>query len=219
MTPHLFHCKNVTEGNMIPKQKWSHMTWEILSKTFIWPQIATCVTSAHNWPSTNFLTMWPVTAACGKIAHTVFPNQLGPNLITMGINATYDLISPFTVPLFNINGSRSNMRMHFKMCPKIMTPHLFDCKNVTEGNGTQTKMVSYDLGILGKTLIWPHIVTCVTSAHNWPLTNFFPLWLNITKLLIQCPLMSWTKFHYHGHQCHLWPHFTIHSSIVQYEWK
>ena len=35
MTPHLFDCKNVTEGNMIPKQKWSHMTWEILGKTFI----------------------------------------------------------------------------------------------------------------------------------------------------------------------------------------
>ena len=33
MTPHLFDCKNVTEGNMIPKQKWSHITWGILGKT------------------------------------------------------------------------------------------------------------------------------------------------------------------------------------------
>ena len=33
MTPHFFDYKNVTEGNMIPKQKWSHMTWEILDKT------------------------------------------------------------------------------------------------------------------------------------------------------------------------------------------
>ena len=35
MTPHLFDCKKVTEGNMIPKQKWSHMTWDILGKTLI----------------------------------------------------------------------------------------------------------------------------------------------------------------------------------------
>ena len=35
MTPHLFECKNGTEGNMTPKQKWPHMTWGILGKTFI----------------------------------------------------------------------------------------------------------------------------------------------------------------------------------------
>ena len=35
MTPHQFECKNATEGNMIPKQKWSHMTQHILGKTFI----------------------------------------------------------------------------------------------------------------------------------------------------------------------------------------
>ena len=33
MTPHLFECKNGTEGNMTPKQKWSHMTEDILGKT------------------------------------------------------------------------------------------------------------------------------------------------------------------------------------------
>ena len=35
MMPHLFECKNVTEGNMTPKQKWYNMTLEILGKTFI----------------------------------------------------------------------------------------------------------------------------------------------------------------------------------------
>ena len=35
MTPHLFECKNATEGNMTPKQKWSHMTQDILGKTLI----------------------------------------------------------------------------------------------------------------------------------------------------------------------------------------
>ena len=30
MTPHLFEHKNGTERNMILKQKWSHMTWDIL---------------------------------------------------------------------------------------------------------------------------------------------------------------------------------------------
>ena len=35
MTPHQFECKNVTEGNMIPKQIWSHMTCDILGKTLI----------------------------------------------------------------------------------------------------------------------------------------------------------------------------------------
>ena len=35
MTPHHLECKKVTEGNMTPKQKWSHMTQHILGKTFI----------------------------------------------------------------------------------------------------------------------------------------------------------------------------------------
>ena len=33
MTPHLFDYKNVTEGNMTLKQKWFHMTQDILGKT------------------------------------------------------------------------------------------------------------------------------------------------------------------------------------------
>ena len=35
MTSHLLDCKNGTEGNMIPKQKWSRMTWDILGNTLI----------------------------------------------------------------------------------------------------------------------------------------------------------------------------------------
>ena len=35
MTSHLFECKKVTEGNMTLKQKWSHMTWDILGKTLM----------------------------------------------------------------------------------------------------------------------------------------------------------------------------------------
>ena len=35
MTPHHFKCKNPTEGNKIPKQKWSHMVQHTLGKTFI----------------------------------------------------------------------------------------------------------------------------------------------------------------------------------------
>ena len=35
MTPHFFDCKNVTEGSMTLKQKWSHMTQDILGKTLI----------------------------------------------------------------------------------------------------------------------------------------------------------------------------------------
>ena len=35
MTPHLFDYKNVTEGIMTLKQKWSHMTWDILGTTLI----------------------------------------------------------------------------------------------------------------------------------------------------------------------------------------
>ena len=33
MTPDHFECKNATEGNVIPKQIWSHMTGDILDKT------------------------------------------------------------------------------------------------------------------------------------------------------------------------------------------
>ena len=35
MTPHLFDCKNITEQNMTPTQKWCDMTWEILGKILI----------------------------------------------------------------------------------------------------------------------------------------------------------------------------------------
>ena len=35
MTPHLLECKTGTEGNTTPKQKWSHMTQDILGKTLI----------------------------------------------------------------------------------------------------------------------------------------------------------------------------------------
>ena len=43
----------------------------------------------------------------------------GPNLITMGINTTYDPISPLTVQLSNIGGSRSNITTHiFKYVQK-----------------------------------------------------------------------------------------------------
>ena len=35
MTPDLFDSKNVTEGNMTPKHKWSYMTWEIPDKTLM----------------------------------------------------------------------------------------------------------------------------------------------------------------------------------------
>ena len=37
MTPHLSNCKNATEGNMTLKQKWSHMTKDILGKTHMTP--------------------------------------------------------------------------------------------------------------------------------------------------------------------------------------
>ena len=35
MTRHHFECKNPTEGNMIPKQKWFNMTQHVLGKTFM----------------------------------------------------------------------------------------------------------------------------------------------------------------------------------------
>ena len=35
MTPDQFECKKLTERNMIPKQKWSHMTPNILGKTLM----------------------------------------------------------------------------------------------------------------------------------------------------------------------------------------
>ena len=39
MTPYLFECKNGTEGNMTPKQKWSNMTWDILDNTGYDPRL------------------------------------------------------------------------------------------------------------------------------------------------------------------------------------
>ena len=220
MTPHHFECKNPTEGNMIPKQKWSHMTQHILGKTFIWPQIITCVTSAHNWSSTNFLSIWPVTAVCDKIAHTMSPNNLGQISLPW---ASMPLMTPFHYSQFHCSilmeigqvvwYTFSNVSKNYDPSPFWVQ------KSNRRKNDTQTKWSHMPWDILGKTFIWLQIMTCVTSVHNWPSTTFFPLWLNITKLLTQHPLMSWTKFHYHRHQCHLPPHFMTHIAIVKYKQK
>ena len=63
------------------------------------------------------------------------------------------------------------------MCPKIMTPHYFECKKATEWNMTPKQKWSHMTGhIPGKILIWSQIVTPVTSALNSPLTNFSWIW-------------------------------------------
>ena len=191
ITAHHFVCKNPTEGNMIPKQEWPHMTQHILSKT-TWPQI---VTSAHNWPSTNFLPIWPASAVCNKIAHTMSPNNLGQISLPWA-SMPLDPVSKFHRSILMEIGQI--VWYTFSMHPKIMTPHHFECKNPTERNMIPKQKWSHmTRHILGKTLIWPQIMTCVTSVHNWPSTTFFSLWLHVTKLLTQHPL-SWTKFHYHS---------------------
>ena len=73
------------------------------------------VTNVRHQPSIEFSTILPKT----RKLLSQCPLLLGPNLITTGINATYDLISSITLPLFNINGSRSNITMNiFKCAPK-----------------------------------------------------------------------------------------------------
>ena len=47
MTPHLFECKNATEENMISKQKWPHITQDILGKHSYDLRLQP-LTSAHN---------------------------------------------------------------------------------------------------------------------------------------------------------------------------
>ena len=149
------------------------------------------------------------------------PLLLGLNLITMGINATYDPISLFKVPLFNVNGSRSDDLVHIFKCVQKLWPLS------TLGAKMQQKEIWYPNknGLIWLSTYWvkpsydPRSWPVVTPAHNWPWTTFFPLWLNITKLLTQHPLMSWTKFHYHGHQWHLAPHFMTHTTIVKYKQK
>ena len=202
------------------KQKWSHMTWDILGKTLVWPQIVTRVTSAHNWPLTNFLPIWLVTTACHKIACTVSPNELGQIKLPW---ASMLLMTSFHYSQFHCSIWMKVSQIlwpTFSNVSKNNDPSPLWVQKSNRRNMTLTQKWSrMTQDILGKTLIWSHIVTHVTSACNWPLTNFFPMWLNITKLLIQCPLMSWTKFHYHGHQWHLAPHFMTHIVIVKYEWK
>ena len=150
MTPHLFDCKNVTEGNMIPKQKWSHMTWEILGKTFIWPPIATCVTSTHNWPSMNFLPMWPVTVACDKIARTVSPNHLGQISLPW---ASMPLMTSFHHLQFHCSISMEVGQIWGCTFSNVSKIHDLSPLWVQNSNrrkcDTQTKMISYDLGHTG----------------------------------------------------------------------
>ena len=145
MTPHLFECKNGTEGNMIPKHKWSHMTQEILDKTFIWLQIVTCVTSAHNSPSTNFLLIWLVSAACHKIAHTVSPNHFGQISLPQ---ASMPLMTSFHHSQFHCSVSMEVGQIWgctFSNVSKIHDPSSLWVQKWNRGKyDTQTKMVSYD---------------------------------------------------------------------------
>ena len=57
-----------------------------------------------------------------KIAHTVFANQSDQIQLPWVFNASYDLISPLTFPLFNINGSRSNNSIHIFKCVQNHDP-------------------------------------------------------------------------------------------------
>ena len=73
MTPHHFECKDATEGNMIPKQKWSHMTWDILGKTHMTSDRDLC----DLCPKLTFNELFPTVTQYHKTAHTVSPYELG----------------------------------------------------------------------------------------------------------------------------------------------
>ena len=101
---------------------------------------------------------------------------------------------------------------HFQFHTKMRTPHHYKCKKVIEWNmiGTQN---GYHLmwQSLGVKLIWLQNLISVTNLCHQPSINFSaisPVNWKTTKLLIQCALITWAKFNYHRHQCHLWPHFT-----------
>ena len=208
---------------MTPKQKWSHMTGHIPGKILIWPKIVTPVTSAHNSPSTNFLWIWHITAACDKIAHTVSPNHMGKIQLP---RTSMPLMTPFhhsqfPSPILVEVGQL--IPEHFQMCPKIMTSHHFKCKKATEWNTTPKQKWSHMTGhIPGKILIWPKIVTPVTSAHNSPSTNFLWIW----HITAACDKIAHTVFPNHMGQTQLpqasmplMTPFTTHSSLLQYWWK
>ena len=153
-------------------------------------------------------------------SHSV-PWSLGPNLITTGINATYDPISPLTAQLSNIGGSRSTNSVHVCKCVHKSWPLITSsAKNKQNEIWHPTKN-----GLIWLSTYQEKPSCDPTSWSMWPVPmtdlqlTFFPLWLKITKLLIQCSLMSWTKFQYHAHQWHLTPHFMSHIAIVGYKRK
>ena len=141
MTPHHFKCKKVTKWDMIPKQKWSQMTQDILGKTLIWPQIVTCVTSTHNWPLTNFLPIWLVNAACDKIAHTVSPNHLCQISLP---RASMPFMTSFYCLQFN--GTRSNLPQHIFKCVQKSWPSPLWVQKSNKMNETATWPHVYQMG-------------------------------------------------------------------------
>ena len=127
-----------------------------------------------------------VTCNCGMWQNCLYsvPWSLGPNFITTGINVTYDLISPFTVLLFNINGSRSNMRAHIFKCVQNSWP-------VTTSTG---KMEQKEIWYPNKNgLIWlgTYWVTPSYDPKLWHVSplptihsqlTFLPIWLVSAKM-------------------------------------
>ena len=64
----------------------------------------------------------------------------------MGINATYDPISPLTAQLSSIGGSRSTIPYTFANVSKIHDPSSLRVQKTNKMKyDTQTKLVSYDL--------------------------------------------------------------------------
>ena len=175
MAPHLFDCKNVTGGIMTLKQKWSHLIW---LRTY-WIKLSYDPKLWPVWPLPTidlwwtFWPIWPVTAACDKIAHTMSPNHSGQILLPW---ASMPLMTPFHHTQFHCSIGMEVGQIFgwtFSNVSKIHDPSPLWLQNVTEGNMTPKQKWSQMIqDILAKTLIWPQIVTCATSAHNWPSTNF-----------------------------------------------
>ena len=103
----------------------------------------------------------------------------------MGINATYDPISPFTVPLFNVDGSRSDHLVHiFNFVQKLWPLTTLSAK-------IQQKEIWYPNK---NGLIWHS--TCWVKPSYEP--RLWPVW-PLPTIDLQLPFSPVTQYHKTAH--------------------
>ena len=175
-------------------------------------------------PQLTFLQYHLSTGRHNKIAHSASPNQLCQISLPQ---ASMPHKIPFHHSHFNCSILIEVGQIFANTFSNVSKNHDPSPHSVQKSNrmkyDSHTKWVSHQSAIIrhetDMTLKshWCH--QSLQSALNYFSANITCQLKNITNCLHSIPLISWAKFHYHGHQWHLAPHSMTHIATVKYKQK